>query len=54
MLIKLNTLDAYLKTYILLMRTIHCLKKKIPLGHNGTNDTVYSKNNFKIEICSAF
>ena len=26
---------------------------KIPLGHNRTNGTVYSKINFKVEICSA-
>ena len=26
---------------------------KIPLGHNRTNDAVYSKINFKVEICSA-
>ena len=27
--------------------------KKIPLGHNRTNRTVYSKLDFKVEICSA-
>ena len=26
---------------------------KIPLGHNRTNGAVYSKINFKVEICSA-
>ena len=26
---------------------------KIPLGHNHTNGVVYSKINFKVEICSA-
>ena len=26
---------------------------KIPLGHNRTNDAVYSKINFKVKICSA-
>ena len=26
---------------------------KIPLGHNRTNDAVYSKIYFKVEICSA-
>ena len=26
---------------------------KIPLGHNRTNGAVYSKINFKFEICSA-
>ena len=26
---------------------------KIPLGHNRTNRTVYSKINFKVQICSA-
>ena len=26
---------------------------KIPLGHNRTNGIVYSKINFKVEICSA-
>ena len=26
---------------------------KIPLGHNSTNGAVYSKINFKVEICSA-
>ena len=26
---------------------------KIPLGHNRTNDAVYSNMNFKVEICSA-
>ena len=26
---------------------------KIPLGHNRPNDVVYSKINFKDEICSA-
>ena len=26
---------------------------KIPLGHNRTNRAVYSKINFKVEICSA-
>ena len=26
---------------------------KIPLGHNRTNGTIYSKINFKVEICSA-
>ena len=25
---------------------------KIPLGHNRTNGAVYSKINFKVEICS--
>ena len=25
----------------------------IPLGHNRTNDAVYSKIYFKVEICSA-
>ena len=28
-------------------------QNKIPLGHNCTNGTVYSKINFKVEICSA-
>ena len=28
-------------------------KNKIPLGHNRTNGVVYSKINFKVEICSA-
>ena len=28
-------------------------RNKIPLGHNRTNDAVYSKMNFKVEICSA-
>ena len=27
---------------------------KVPLGHNHTNGVVYSKINFKVEICSAF
>ena len=27
--------------------------KKIPLGHHRTNGAVYSKINFKVEICSA-
>ena len=26
---------------------------KIPLGHNHPNGVVYSKSNFKVEICSA-
>ena len=26
---------------------------KIPLGHNRTNGAVYSKINFKVEICAA-
>ena len=26
---------------------------KIPIGHNRTNGAVYSKINFKVEICSA-
>ena len=26
---------------------------KIPLGHNRPNGPVYSKINFKVEICSA-
>ena len=26
---------------------------KIPLGHNRTNGAVYSKINFKVELCSA-
>ena len=26
---------------------------KIPLGHNHTNGAVYSKINFKVDICSA-
>ena len=26
---------------------------KIPLGHNRTNGAVYSKIDFKVEICSA-
>ena len=26
---------------------------KIPLGHNRPNAAVYSKINFKVEICSA-
>ena len=26
---------------------------KIPLGHNCPNDAIYSKINFKVEICSA-
>ena len=26
---------------------------KVPLGHNRTNGTVYSKIYFKVEICSA-
>ena len=26
---------------------------KIPLGYNRTNGAVYSKFNFKVEICSA-
>ena len=26
---------------------------KIPIGPNRTNGTVYSKINFKVEICSA-
>ena len=26
---------------------------KIPLGHNRPNGAVYSKINFKVEICSA-
>ena len=26
---------------------------KIPLGHNRTNGVVYSKINFKVEICYA-
>ena len=26
---------------------------KIPFGHNRTNGAVYSKINFKVEICSA-
>ena len=26
---------------------------KIPLGHNRTDGIVYSKINFKVEICSA-
>ena len=26
---------------------------KIPLGHNRTNGAVYSKINFKVEMCSA-
>ena len=25
----------------------------IPLGHNRTNDAIYSEINFKVEICSA-
>ena len=27
---------------------------KISLGHNRTNGVVYTKMNFKVEICSAF
>ena len=26
---------------------------QIPLGHNRTNGAVYSKINFKVDICSA-
>ena len=26
---------------------------KIPVGHNRTNDVVYSKIYFKVEMCSA-
>ena len=28
-------------------------QNKIPLGHNRTEGAVYSKINFKVEICSA-
>ena len=42
----LKALDAYLKKYIIMD------EKKIPLGQNRTNGAVYSKINFKVEICS--
>ena len=30
-----------------------CEQNKISLGHNRTNGAVYTKINFKVEICSA-
>ena len=49
----LKTLETYLKI-ILWVKTIHYPNKNnIPLGHNYTHGVVYSKMNFKIEICFA-
>ena len=44
---------AYLKKYIMDENDALSVYKKIPLGHNRTNGAVYSKINFKVEICSA-
>ena len=44
---------AYLKKNVIMDENNPLSKyNKIPLGHNRTNDVVFSKINFKVEICS--
>ena len=50
----LNGTAAYLKKkFIMDENDVLSEYNKIPLGHNRTNGTVYSKIYFKVEICSA-
>ena len=44
---------AYLKKNIMDENDSLSKYNKIPLGHNRTNGVVYSKIDFKVEICSA-
>ena len=41
------------KNYIMNENDLLSEYNKIPLGHNHTNDVVYSKIYFKVENCSA-
>ena len=41
------------KNYIMVENDPLSEYNKIPLGHNLTNGAVYTKINFKVEICSA-
>ena len=50
----LKAYDVYLKKYYIMDKNdVLSEYNKIPLGHNRTNSAVYSKINFKIEVCSA-